>query len=140
MREEMIYLIDFGLSRTYKDKRKHRECREDEKIVGSYRYVSVNAHEGKSVSRRDDLISLMYVIVYLAKGKLPWQGIKAENDEELKEKIKERKKNIIKEELFEGLPDKWLTAYEDIINLKYDQNPLYSFYILLFSNFENINN
>jgi len=41
---------------------------------GTIRYASVHAHLGRTGSRRDDLESLAYTLIFLIRGRLPWQG------------------------------------------------------------------
>lgn len=65
---------------------KHIEIENNKNLTGSERYASIHVHNGFSCSRRDDLISLAYVIGYLLLGYLPWQNKK----EKIKEKINYR--------------------------------------------------
>jgi hypothetical protein len=46
---------------------------------GTVRYASVHAHLGRTASRRDDLESLAYTLLFLLKGRLPWQGYQGDN-------------------------------------------------------------
>ena len=67
-----LYLIDFGLSRSYICDDKHVDMRERCSPIGSINYMSINVHKGYTPSRRDDLESIVYILYYLWKGELPW--------------------------------------------------------------------
>lgn len=127
-----LYLIDFGLARTYIDsetkmhrKNRIRAANADGKIsvTGTSRYISPNVHEGNEPSRRDDLISAMYVISYLLKGSLPWKTSGSN------ETIAEMKKKILPEELFLGLPASYVEIFKYLSALQYDQKPDYEFIV-----------
>ena len=125
-----LYLIDFGLARTYIDSetKAHRanririaDAEGKISITGTSRYVSPNVHEGNEPSRRDDLISAMYVVSYLLKGLLPWKK-SATN-----ETLVEMKKKIRPEELFLGLPLSYVDIFNHLSSLSYNQKPDYAF-------------
>uniref|UniRef100_A0A1I8IB79 Protein kinase domain-containing protein n=1 Tax=Macrostomum lignano TaxID=282301 RepID=A0A1I8IB79_9PLAT len=72
-----LYIIDFGLAITYRmPNGQHNPMLKERSLVGTPRYCSLNAHNKLSLSRRDDLISLAYILIYFIKGHLPWQGLK----------------------------------------------------------------
>ena len=70
-----VYIIDFGLCKKYTDENdEHIEIKTGKSLIGTPNYVSVNVHDGLEPSRRDDLISVAYIILHLVNGGLPWQS------------------------------------------------------------------
>ena len=88
-------MIDFGLSKKYKDTKsgQHIVFEKDETVAGTARYASINMHMKNSASRKDDLESLGYMLMYFLRGDLPWQGIEGTPDE-IFNKIKDKKIGI----------------------------------------------
>jgi len=76
-----IYLIDFGFCKSYLlPNRDHKEIKKTNNIIGSYNYASIMSHKRVELSRRDDLESLCYLLIYLCTGSLPWNDIENENE------------------------------------------------------------
>lgn len=73
-----IYIIDFGLSKLYSIQNKHVDMMTDRTPIGTYDYISLNVHRGFTPSRRDDLESIGYIIIYMLVGKLPWSHVQSE--------------------------------------------------------------
>ena len=92
--KDVLYLIDFGFSKKYKSSKtgKHVLPKNIGHFIGTSRYASIYAMSGKEQSRRDDIISIGYMIIYLMKKGLPWQGIKSNNYKECFNKVYEMKK------------------------------------------------
>lgn len=92
-----LYLIDFGISTFYiNDDRKIKPNKPIEYIIGSPNYVSYFLHEGNTYSRRDDMISLGYIYIFLHCKELPWEKINIEDTIHQEFEIKHEKNKIRK--------------------------------------------
>lgn len=131
-----VYLLDFGLAHRYRDNstQLHIACTEGKSLTGTARYASVNTHLGLEQSRRDDLESLGYVLVYFLRGELPWQGIKAASRDEKYRLIQERKQKIPLDQLCKGLPQELATFLLYVKELKFDERPDYTYLRRLLKN------
>jgi serine/threonine protein kinase len=71
----ILYLIDLGLCKKYITfDNKHIAYKENCSPIGSINYMSLNIHNGIEYSRRDDLESLIYVILKVLLNELPWEN------------------------------------------------------------------
>eukprot|EP00826_Nyctotherus_ovalis_P044611 TRINITY_DN4827_c0_g6_i1.p1 TRINITY_DN4827_c0_g6~~TRINITY_DN4827_c0_g6_i1.p1 ORF type:complete len:408 (+),score=117.08 TRINITY_DN4827_c0_g6_i1:328-1551(+) len=88
-----IQIVGFGSAKRYKDvkTRHHVSYKETKSFIGTARYASINAHFGIELTRRDDLESIGYMLLYFLKGKLPWQGMQGSNKAEKYRKIMQKK-------------------------------------------------
>ena len=135
-KENIIYLIDFGLSRTFRDGRtgEHIPYKEGKNILGTIRYVSIYTHYGIEQSRRDDIEGIAYNLIYLAKGKLPWQGVKTKNKKEKHKKIMDSKLSFTPEQLCEGLSYEFVNLLEYARDLEFEEKPDYKNIKIMFKN------
>ncbi|XP_023216135.1 casein kinase I-like [Centruroides sculpturatus] len=129
-----LYLIDFGEAKQYIRKGQHIPYREDTRFTGTTSYVSINAHLGIEQSRRDDMESIGYVLMYFNRGSLPWQGLAAATKKQTYEKITERKMSIPVEVLCDGFPAEFATYLNYCRGLRFDETPDYTYLRQLFSN------
>jgi len=126
-----VNVIDFGLcKRVYDDRvRKHILLTTGRSLLGTPRYVSLHAHRGWALSRRDDIESLAYVLVYLARGVLPWQGcLSAEEcDADGIRDIGQIKSDTPPAVLCAGLPDAFRRTLEHARALDFEAMPDFEF-------------
>lgn len=126
-----LYLIDFGLSKRYWDK-KHCQLKQKLSLTGTARYASLNAHRGVEQSRRDDLEAIGHMLVYFLRGVLPWSGLEAKSKQEKYRKIKEKKESTKLNELCAGFPDCFETYLSYSRNLFFTERPDYNMLRKLF--------
>lgn len=132
-----IFLIDFGLSCSFLEgglSYKHYKIKTNLSFVGTLRYASLNSHKGIRQSRRDDLESMIYILIYFLKGKLPWQDVKAKQKEERHKLISEIKSKVTIESLCENLPSEFAELLTYVKNLEFDEKPIYSKFYAFFHN------
>lgn len=129
-----LYIIDFGLAKKYRDSNtmKHIDYEDSKSLTGTARYASVNAMRGVEQSRRDDMESLGYVFVYLQKGKLPWQGLQARDNNQKLAKILSMKRKTSIDELCKGLPRQFADYLKMVRKLGFEDEPKYSEYRQMF--------
>ncbi|CAD8208576.1 unnamed protein product [Paramecium pentaurelia] len=138
MNQGRINLIDFGLSKKYIINGNHISYRENKGMIGTARYASINALKGIEQSRRDDLESVGYMLIYLHQGDLPWSHICDQEKEIRYSKIKKMKKSLKLDELF-GLPIQ-LQIYMDYVKgLQFEEDPDYDYMISIFQQVEKSN-
>ena len=133
-KENKIYLIDFGLAKKYfsTSKQQHIKFSTGKSLTGTARYCSRNAHKGYEQSRRDDIESIGYVLLYFLLGNLPWQGLKVKEGEDQFKKIAEKKCNITFEELTKNTYHEFLLFFEHVDSLNFEDEPNYNYLISLF--------
>jgi len=124
--KEKIYLIDYGLSCSYlNEDKQHTSFNFENGFIGTARYASVYAHKGYGQSRRDDLISLGYCLIYFAKGNLPWQNLKVKEKKERLIKIRELKEKNGYDELTNNMHPIFKTFMQKVFELGYFDKPDY---------------
>lgn len=126
---DILYLIDFGLSKMYRDPitGKHISYKENRGLVGTARYASISTHLGIEQSRRDDLESIGYLLIYFIKGSLPWQNTRAQSKTEKYKLIAESKMTTSVEELCRGIPREFSLYMNYIRNLTFSDAPDYKY-------------
>ncbi len=125
-KSNIIFLIDYGLSKKYKNSKtnQHIPYKEGRNLTGTVRYISINCHLGIEQSRRDDLESIGYVLIYFLKGSLPWQGIKSKDKFN---KIKEKKIQTQTEFLCNGLNEEIIYYLNYCKKLRFEDKPDYEY-------------
>ncbi|KAG6420343.1 hypothetical protein SASPL_116868 [Salvia splendens] len=130
--EKKLFLVDLGLAVRWRDNSTGLHVDYDQRpdvFRGTVRYASVHAHLGRTGSRRDDLESLAYTLIFLLRGRLPWQGYQGENKGFL---VCKKKMGTSPEALCCFCPAPFKQFVDFVVNLKFDEEPNYAKYISLF--------
>jgi len=131
--DNTVFIIDFGLSKKYRDSQMmHIPYKDNKSLTGTARYASVHAHRGIESSRRDDMESLGYVLMYFNRGSLPWQGLKAATKRQKYDMISEKKLSIPISELCFGFPPEFAKYLIYCRDLSFNESPDYLYLRTLF--------
>uniref|UniRef100_A0A7S1N1X0 non-specific serine/threonine protein kinase n=1 Tax=Eutreptiella gymnastica TaxID=73025 RepID=A0A7S1N1X0_9EUGL len=119
-----LYLIDFGLTaRFITPKSEHISFGVGKGLIGTPWFCSINAHDGCELSRRDDLESLFYVLVYLLRGSLPWQHVQNREIKLWSANIRQLK--VSTTQILRELPEEFTTFYLHVRSLDFEEKPQY---------------
>lgn len=113
-----IYLIDFDISTTFTDI-SLKEIQGNQ-FIGTKAFASRNAHKCCSFSRKDDLESLIFTLIYLYEGQLPWNHKKCDLV-----KLGDWKNHIIQKEFPDELPKEFSEYLSYLDDLKFEAIPDY---------------
>ena len=125
-----IYILDFGNAKEYIDPITgyHIPLTLGNSYIGDYRFSSINSFLGYEKSRRDDIESLGYILIYFLKGSLPWYNYKDKN------LVKKKKLSISLDDLCSGLPSGIKDFIQHSFNLNFSDKPNYSYLRNLLTN------
>ena len=123
----ILYLLDFGLAKKYRSSKTLIQYPyiKRKKLTGTARYASIHALEEMEQSRRDDLESVGYVLMYFLRGSLPWQGLRIKTKEDRYKKILEKKRETTSEVLCKNFPEEFKYYVEYTKKLGYTEDPDY---------------
>jgi len=132
-KENKLHIIGFNLAKKFWDSKseKHipyKEGKSIERIPYHFEYVSANTHRGMEQSRRDDMESVGYVLMYLLRGNLPWQGL----DGDEFDTVKQAKLETSTQSLCHGSPSAFFKYLDHCRKLEFDSEPDYEYLAKIF--------
>ena len=138
--QDVVYMIDFGLSKLYKINNQIVENKKDKIPIGTIDYISLNVHRGMTPSRRDDLESVGYMLVYLLCGTLPWIKKTPSCDNISEEEIYKIKASCQLWDVCNDIPGEFILFIQYCRRLDYSENPNYIYLGQLLMNLFNLKN
>jgi serine/threonine protein kinase len=120
---KQLFIIDFGFCKTFMNQKTHNVMKKTNGLIGSLTYASLNAHDFIDLSRRDDLESIGYMLIYFLLGELDWQNVNSNMSfEEKNTTIRNLKLKIVNDE---RVPNILCTYLKHVRSLKFDETPDY---------------
>lgn len=128
----ILHVIDFGLAKQFRshDTHLHIPFHGGLGLTGTPLFASNNSHAGCELGRRDDFESLTYVLIYLLRGGLPWEGLANSA------LVAQRKLDCSVEELCSGLPNEFATFLSYSCSLPFEDKLDYGFLSGLFDHLQ----
>ena len=132
--DNQVYMIDFGLARRYRDPRTrlHISCKAKCDLTGNTPYASINNHLGVEQSRRDDLESIAYLLIYFLHGSLPWHDAVPTTNEQQRATTLQTKMNTQPDILCSACPIEFNMFLSYVRALHFEDKPDYGFIRRLF--------
>ena len=121
LKASIVYLIDFGLSKQFRNSNTHVHIPYTNKcgLTGTAVFASIHSHPGWELGRRDDLESLAYILIYFLRGSLPWQTLGHQGNEDF---VLQLKQQINVHDLCDGLLVEFCKFLEYTRSLSFDKN------------------
>ncbi|CAM9751190.1 unnamed protein product [Chrysoparadoxa australica] len=120
-----LYCIDLGLAKQWRTKDgTHIKPNDKKSLVGTAEYASLNNHRGHECSRRDDLESVVYMLMHFMNGSLPWVGVQGVDGKAKNAKIYQLKRQ---EPAFicQSFPREFVTLLAYCRGLGFEEEPDY---------------
>lgn len=122
-KEDKVFCADFGICESYvlATKQAHKQ-QVFGSIVGTPAFLSSDCHRGSNAARRDDMEALMYVLIYMIKGSLPWAD--AKNDQE----GADIKNNTPIDDVCMGMDPVWGSLLQKARDYAFEDKPNYDWF------------
>jgi serine/threonine protein kinase len=129
-KRKQLFLIDYGLAKRYRDpeSKEHVQLCQHTEIHGTATYSSLNCLRGYECSRRDDLESIAYCLIYFIRGTLPWMHLEGETTEDKFRRVTEVKLEVSIAELCAGIPPPFASFFRAVRALGFAEDPQYALY------------
>jgi len=126
-----LYIIDFGFCRPYVEGTQHIPQKKNSALIGSQMYASINAHNCIELSRRDDMESIGYILLYFYLGELPWKRIDCDKTDVNARIIQMKRAIVPKSQNKQWIPSFLIDYFNSIRNLPFEARPDYDYLINL---------